>query len=59
MYVIADTPVDTPLIIPVTAPIVVILVAPELHMPPVIASVNVSVAPKHIVELPVIDAGAG
>jgi hypothetical protein len=52
-------PAVTPLTTPVPAPTVAIVVAPELHDPPVVASVKAVAAPGHTVSVPVMAAGSG
>ena len=43
---------------PEEAPIVATPVAPEVHVPPVVASLSVAVKPAHTVAVPVTDAGS-
>jgi hypothetical protein len=52
-------PEDTPVTIPVDEPIVAIPAAPLLHVPPGVASLNVTVLPWHTVAGPEIGAGKG
>ncbi len=57
MYDMLVTPTDTPLAIPVPAPIVAIPVNCELHAPPPVALVSAVVAPMHTLSDPAIAAG--
>ena len=50
----ANTPVATPVVEPIVATVGVALV----HVPPVVASDNVVVAPTHTLSVPVIEAGS-
>lgn len=52
-------PADTPVTIPEINPTVAIPVAPELQVPPVIASLNVVVVPIQIFVEPLIITGDG
>ena len=52
-------PVDTPVTIPVVAPTVAVAVLLLLHVPPVVGSLSVVVAPMHTTAVPVIAAGSG
>ena len=58
VYVIATLPVLIPVIIPVALPAVAINGLLLLHIPPVVTSLSVVVAPTHIVVVPVIAAGS-
>jgi hypothetical protein len=53
-----DVPADTPLTTPVPEPTVATPVAPELHVPLLVASVNVTVAPAHTAAVPDMADGA-
>ena len=59
VYVIFTVPADAP----VTSPVALLTVATEvlllLHVPPVVASVNVVVEPTHTADAPLIAAGSG
>ena len=55
--VIADVPPVTPVTTPVVEPIVAIVVVPLVHVPPVVASVNVVVSPWQTLAVPDIPAG--
>jgi hypothetical protein len=57
VYVIVGVPAATPVTVPVVDPIVASAVLLLVHVPPVVASLNVSVAPGQIAPAPVIDAG--
>ena len=50
-------PTETPLTTPVVEPIVPTDVLLLIHVPPVVASVNVIEEPTHIMEDPIIEAG--
>ena len=50
-------PDTRPLTMPVERPIVAVVVALLVHVPPVVTSPNVMVVPAHRLELPVIAAG--
>lgn len=56
--VIVVVPAVVPVSIPVVAPIAPTLILPELQIPPLIASCNVSRAPVHAVKLPVMTGAA-
>ena len=56
IYDMITVPDETPVTIPVDEPTVAIPVAPELHTPPLVASVSALVAPTQTVAVPVIDA---
>ena len=56
---IVDVPAVVPVTMPELVPTVAIPVAPEVHVPPVVASLKVVVDPAHIVNVPVIDDGNG
>lgn len=52
-------PAATPVTMPVDDPTVAVPVAPEDHVPPLVASASVSVLPTHTPPAPVIAAGMG
>ena len=58
VYVMFTVPAVTPVNMPVDAPIVAIAVAPLVHVPPLVALLNVTVWPTHTSAVPVIDPGA-
>jgi hypothetical protein len=59
VYDIVAVPAATPVTIPVKDPIVAIPIAPELHIPPVAALVNVVEADPHSVPVPVMVPASG
>jgi 1,4-dihydroxy-2-naphthoate octaprenyltransferase len=58
VYDIMAVPAATPVTTPVAAPTVAILVAPLLHVPPVVRSLSVVLAPAQTTRVPVIADGA-
>ena len=56
---IVVVPANTPVTIPVEEPIVATVGVLLLHVPPVVASLNVVVEPSQTVNVPVIPAGDG
>ena len=52
-------PADTPISAPVPALTVAILVGADIHVPPLVASVNVALAPAHTDNVPAVAGTAG
>jgi hypothetical protein len=59
VYVISALPVPAPVTIPLLEPTVATARSLLLHVPPVVASVNVIVDPTHTKDAPPIEAGKG
>ena len=59
VYVTAAVPLTIPVTTPLLVPILPVAAAPDVHVPPVVASLSVVFNPTHTVCVPLIVAGNG